>query len=123
MFGSLFSVNETGPDKQLLSPEKAVGKLQEQAAFLDLEGESSVAVTEITLEYVVVMSPDGKILVIPVWRFLLGKNEDERSFLRQKILGIVAVIAKEGNKNSNTTEESELQSYHTEGVQWYHGWF
>lgn len=89
--GSLFSVNETGLDKKLLSPEETVGKLQEQAAFLDFEGESSVAVSQITLEYVVVMSPDGKILVTPVWRFLLGENEDERNFLRQKILGIDAV--------------------------------
>ena len=87
--GSLFSVKETGLDKKLLSPEEAVGKLQEQAASLDFEGESSVAVTEIAMEYVVVMSPDGQILVTPVWRFLLG--EDERNFLRQKILGIDAV--------------------------------
>lgn len=89
--GSLFSVNEIGLEKTLLSPEEAVGKLQEQATFLDFEGESRVAVTEITLEYVVVMSPDGKILVTPVWRFLLGENEDERNFQRQKILGIDAV--------------------------------
>lgn len=89
--GSLFSVNETGLEKTLLSPEEAVGKLQEQATFLDFKGESRVAVTEITLEYVVVMSLDGKILVTPVWRFLLGENEDERNFQRQKILGIDAV--------------------------------
>lgn len=89
--GSLFSVNETGLDKKLLSPEEAVGKLEGQAAFLDFEGESHVAVTEIALEYVVVMSPDGKIPVTPVWRFRLGEDEDERNFLRQKILGIDAV--------------------------------
>ena len=89
--GSLFSVNEIGLDKKLLSPEEAVGKLQEQAAFLDFKGESHVTVTEITLEYVVVMSPDGKILVTPVWRFQLGEDEDGRNFLRQKILGIDAV--------------------------------
>ena len=89
--GSLFSVKETGLDKKMLSLEEAVGKLQEQAALLDFDGESSIAVTEIALEYVVVMSPDGKILVTPVWRFLLGENDDERNFLRQKILGIDAV--------------------------------
>ena len=91
MSGSLFSVKETGLDKKLLSSEEAVRKLQEQTALLDFEGESSVTVTEITLEYVVVISPDGQILVTPVWRFLLGEDEDERNFLRQKILGIGAV--------------------------------
>ena len=89
--GSLFSVKDTGLDGTILSPKEAMEKLQEQAAFLDFEGESSVAVTEITLEYVVVISADGKILVTPVWRFLLGEDEDERNFLRQKILGIDAV--------------------------------
>ncbi len=89
--GSLFSVKDTGLGGIILSPKEAVGKLQEQAAFLDFEGESSVAVTEITLEYVVVISDDGKILATPVWRFLLGEDEDERNFLRQKILGIDAV--------------------------------
>lgn len=89
--GSLFSVNETGLDQKMLSPEEAVGKLQEQAELLDFEGESHVTVTEITLEYVVVISTDGQILVTPFWRLLLGENEDERNFLRQKILGIDAV--------------------------------
>ena len=89
--GSLFSVKETGLDKKLLSLEEAVEKLQEQATFLDFEGESSFTVTEIALEYVVVISSDGKVLVTPVWRFLLGEDEDKRNFLRQKILGIDAV--------------------------------
>lgn len=89
--GSLFSVKETGMDGNLISPEEAVEKLREQAAFLSFDEKSHITVTEITLEYVVVISPDGKTLVRPVWRFLLGGNEDERYFLRQKILGIDAV--------------------------------
>ncbi len=92
--GSLFSVKDTGLDGTILSPKEAMEKLQEQAAFLDFEEESSVAVTEITLEYVVVISDDGEILATPVWRFLLGEDEDERNFLRQKILGIDAVTGK-----------------------------
>ena len=92
--GSLFSVKDTGLGGIILSPKEAVAKLQEQAAFLDFEEESSVAVTEITLEYVVVISDDGEILATPVWRFLLGEDEDERNFLRQKILGIDAVTGK-----------------------------
>ena len=78
-------------DQKMLSPEEAVGKLQEQAELLDFEGESHVTVTEITLEYVVVISTDGQILVTPFWRLLLGENEDERNFLHQNILGINAV--------------------------------
>lgn len=89
--GSLFSARETGLEEIILSPNEAVKRLQEQADFLDFEGESQMAVTEITLEYMVMISDDGKILITPVWRFLLGDDEDERNFLRQKILGIDAV--------------------------------
>lgn len=89
--GSLFSVKDTGLDGTILSPDEAAGKLQEQAAYLNFEGAGQVSVSEITLEYVVIISPDGKILVTPVWRFLLGGDGDERNFQRQKILGIDAV--------------------------------
>lgn len=89
--GSLFSAKEIESEETILSPDEAVLRLQEQAAFLNLEEESQVEVTEITLEYVVVTSSDGKILITPVWRFLLGKDEDEKNCLRQKILGIDAV--------------------------------
>lgn len=89
--GALFSIKETGLDGAILSPEEAVGKLQEQAAFLNFEEAGRVVVSEITLEYVVVISADGKILATPVWRFLLGEGGDERNFQRQKILGVDAV--------------------------------
>lgn len=89
--GSLFSARETGLEGTILSPKEAVKKLREQAAFLNFEGESRVEVSEVALEYLVVTSPDGKVLITPVWRFLLGGDEDERDFLRQKILAIDAV--------------------------------
>lgn len=89
--GSLFSVKDTGLEGTILSPDEAVWKLQEQAAFLNFEGAGRVSASEITLEYVVVISADGKILVTPVWRFLLGEDGDERNFQRQKILGVDAV--------------------------------
>ena len=75
----------------MLSPEEAVGKLQEQAELLDFEGESHVTVTEITLEYVVVISTDGQILVTPFWRLLLGENEDE-TYIRITFLSIFLII-------------------------------
>lgn len=89
--GSLFSTKEIGLEETILSPEEAVRKLQEQAAFLNFEGETQVTVTRITLEYIVVMTPAGKILATPVWRFRLGADEDERSFFGHRILGIDAV--------------------------------
>lgn len=89
--GSLFYAKEIGLENAILSPDKATEKLRDQVDFLNFEGENQVAVTQITLEYVVTISPDGKTLITPVWRFWLGKDEDERNFQRQKILAVDAV--------------------------------
>lgn len=89
--GSLFTVKELGLEEIILSLEEAVGKLQEQAVFLNFEQENQMMATRITLEYVVMKFRDGKALITPVWRFWLGGDEDERSFFRHKILAVDAV--------------------------------
>lgn len=89
--GSLFSVKEIGLTKNILSPDEAVERLQEQADFLIFEDESQIMVSKVTLEYIVINSPEGKMLIIPVWRFWLGNDEDERNFLCHKILAIDAL--------------------------------
>lgn len=89
--GSLFSIKETGLEEIILSPEEAVIKLREQAEYLNFEEESQVFVSEVTLEYFVVISQDGGILVTPIWRFGIGKDEGERNSMRHKILAIDAV--------------------------------
>ena len=89
--GSLFSTKELGLEETILSPEEAVNRLKEQAAFLNFDGKSQVTVTKITLEYIVTITPAGKILTTPVWRFWLGVDEDERCFFGHRILGIDAI--------------------------------
>lgn len=89
--GSLFSAREIGLEKAILLPDEAIEKLRDQAAFLNFEEENQVTITKITLEYVVTISPDGKPVITPAWRFWLGENEDERNFLCQKILAVDAV--------------------------------
>lgn len=84
--GSLFSVKEVGLPQTILSVDEALAKLQ-----ADFVPESSMIVTDITLEYLTLMYEDGRILITPVWRFWLGANEDERNFMCQKILAINAV--------------------------------
>ena len=84
--GSLFSVKEIGLTKNILSPDEAVERLQEQADFLIFEDENQIMVSKVTLEYIVINSPEGKMLITPVWRFWLGNDEDERNFLCHKYL-------------------------------------
>ncbi|MCM1233957.1 MAG: hypothetical protein NC489_27945 [Ruminococcus flavefaciens] len=89
--GSLFSVKEIRLTENILSPDEAVERLQEQADFLIFEDEGQIMVSKVTLEYIVINSPEGKMLITPVWRFWLGNDEDERNFLCHKILAIDAL--------------------------------
>lgn len=89
--GSLFDMEEIGLEETILSLDEAVERLLEQASSIDLEEKSHMTVTRVTLEYVVVTTPTGRILATPVWRFWLGKDEDERNFFGHKILGIDAI--------------------------------
>ena len=89
--GSLFSTEEIGLEETILSPDEAVRRLQEQADSIDFEEENQMMVTRVTLEYVVITTPTGRILATPVWRFWLGEDDDARSFFGHKILGIDAV--------------------------------
>jgi len=89
--GSLFSAKEIGLTESILSPDEAVRRLQEQGNFLNFEEENQIMVSKITLEYIVINSPEGKVLITPVWRFWLGNDDDERNYFRQKILAIDAL--------------------------------
>ena len=93
--GSLFSVKEIGLTKNILSPDEAVERLQEQADFLIFEDESQIMVSKVTLEYIVINSPEGKMLITPVWRFWLGNDEDERNLLASGLSTFGRLIEKE----------------------------
>lgn len=91
VWGSLFSVEEMGLESPILTVEEAVDSLERQAAYINFEEKTQISVSEITPEYITLMTPTGDIQIVPVWRFRLGEDADERNFLREKILAINAV--------------------------------
>lgn len=91
IWGSLFSTKEIGLDSPILSAEEAVTAMQEQIDSIQIQEETQLSVTKIALEYLAVMSSDGEPEIVPVWRFLLGNNEMERSLMSEKILAVNAV--------------------------------
>lgn len=91
VWGSLFSVEETGLEAPILTAEEAVDSLERQAVYLNFEERTRLFVSEIAPEYVTLMTSTGDILITPVWRFRLGEDADERNYLREKILAINAV--------------------------------
>lgn len=89
--GSLFSIEEKGLEKIILSPDEAAERLQKQADFINFGEETQTTVSKITLEYFLDIFPAGEMLITPVWRFLIGEDEAERNFFRHKILAVDAV--------------------------------
>ena len=91
VWGSPFSVEEIGLDKPILSAKEAVIAMQEQIDSVQIPGEVPSSITKITLEYLAVISSDGELYIVPIWRCLLGDDEIERSLMGEKILAVNAV--------------------------------
>lgn len=91
VWGSPYSVEEIGLDKPILSVQEAVKAMQEQIDSIQIQKEVPISVTKISLEYLAVISSDGEPYIVPIWRFLLGNDEMERSLMGEKILAVNAV--------------------------------
>lgn len=89
-WGSLFSMEEIGLDKPILTPEEAAAAIQEHIDSVQIR-ETQMYVTKISLEYLVVVSSEGVSEIVPVWRFWIGNDEMERIMTCGQILAINAV--------------------------------
>lgn len=89
-WGSLFSMEEVGLEKAILTPAEAVAAMQEQIDFVQIQ-EAQICVTKINLEYLAVFSSGGEPVIVPVWRFWLGNDEMERSIMCEQIFAVNAV--------------------------------
>ena len=91
VWGSIFSVEETGLEEPIISVWEATEALRGYAGLLEFDGTQEQKVGRITMEYLVTISMTGEILVVPVWRFWLGGTEEDRYNLRGRILAVDAV--------------------------------
>lgn len=85
-WGSLFSMEEIGLNKPILTPEEAAAAVQEHIDSVQIQ-DIQMYVTKISLEYLVV----GASEIVPVWRFWIGNDEMERIMTCEQILAINAV--------------------------------
>lgn len=89
-WGSLFSLEEIGLDKPILTPEEAVAAMQEQTDSIPHQ-EEQILITKISLEYLAVISSAGEPEIVPIWRFWPGADEAERCRSCERILAVNAV--------------------------------
>lgn len=88
--GSLFSEEEIGLGKPILSVHEAVNILQEQIDLIPIQAKP-LSVTKICLEYLSVISSEGELLIVPVWRFYVGEDEAERSLKSEEVIAVNAI--------------------------------
>lgn len=87
--GSHFSVEEIGLDQPILSANEAVAAMQEQIDLIPLQDEG-MTFTKISLEYLSVISSDKNLLIVPIWRFWTG-NEEEWSLMGEEVIAVNAI--------------------------------
>ncbi len=89
-WGSLFSTEEIGLDKPILTLAEAVAAMQEQIDSVQMQ-ETQMNITKISLEYLSVISSEGVSEIVPIWRFWPGNDEMERSMMCEQIFAVNAV--------------------------------
>ncbi|MDE6742457.1 MAG: hypothetical protein K2J95_01100 [Lachnospiraceae bacterium] len=90
IWGSLFSEEKLGLDHPILSASEAVAVMQEQIDQIPIQ-EEPLVITKISLEYLTVISSDGDLLIVPVWRFWAGEDEKERSLRSEEVIAVNAI--------------------------------
>lgn len=90
IWGSLFSEEEIGLEGPILSAREAVDALQEQVDSIPIQ-EAPLSITKIRLEYLSVISPEGELLIVPVWRFYAGEDEAARILRSEEVIAINAI--------------------------------
>lgn len=87
------------PDK-IISLDEAVASLGNYASYINDPNNfmgfefiynDAVPVTEITFEYVVVRDENYRYTVVPVWRFLIGDDEESRLMYKDRVISINAI--------------------------------
>ena len=73
-----------------MSVNEAVEAMQEQIDQVPIQ-EEPLVVTKISLEYLSVVSSDGDLLIVPIWRFWAGEDEKERSLRSEEVIAVNAL--------------------------------
>lgn len=98
LIGTLYQLDELTLDQPIISLDAALSSLSKYALLIDPDTLSirdlysdTIPVTEISFEYIVLRGYDFTYTVTPVWRFLIGSDEDQRLMHRDKIIAVNAL--------------------------------
>ena len=90
VWGTLYSMEDIGLDRAILTPMEAVAAIQEQIDSMQIQ-EAQICITKISLEYLAVISSEEIPKIMPIWRFWIGNDEKERCIMCEHIFAVNAV--------------------------------
>ena len=100
LHGALYDLEPVVTDSKIISLDDAIAYLQKNAShvndgsnFMDFDRlyDDVIPISEITFEYVVVKHEKYEYAVVPVWRFVIGDNEESRLIARDRIISVNAL--------------------------------
>ena len=100
LHGALYDLEPVVTDSKIISLDDAIAYLQKNAShvndgsnFMDFDRiyDDVIPISEITFEYVVVKHEKYEYAVVPVWRFVIGDDEESRLIARDRIISVNAL--------------------------------
>lgn len=100
MRGAVYKLSPLILDKQVITLNEAVKQLQSYASrlnpqsgylYLDHFYKSSIPISKISFEYIVMRGTTVPYIVKPVWRFYIGETSEDNLILEDRILAIDAI--------------------------------
>lgn len=100
LHGALYDLEPVVTDSKIIFLDDAIAYLQKNAShvndgsnFMDFDRlyDDIIPISEITFEYVVVKHEKYEYAVVPVWRFVIGDDEESRLIARDRIISVNAL--------------------------------
>jgi len=100
LHGALYDLKKVDIDNKIISLDDAVAHLQKNALHVndgnnfmqfDYLYDDVIPISEITFEYVAIRNENYEYTVVPVWRFVIGDNEESRLIARDRIISVNAL--------------------------------
>jgi len=100
LHGALYDLKKVDIDNKIISLDDAVAHLQKNALHVndgnnfmqfDYLYDDIIPISEITFEYVAIRNENYEYTVVPVWRFVIGDDEETRLIARDRIISVNAL--------------------------------
>ena len=96
MCWTIYDIEEIPLTQKIIGVDEALRSLQDNTELISRHSIGSLPmdvlpIREVTLEYIVLRGDDCNGTVTPVWRFLVGENDEQKDMFRDRIIAVNAL--------------------------------